>query len=92
MRGSLAAHYGAHCGANCGAHYGAHRETNHGKHREARHGYPPLIGIFISIVLLCYALAANAAQAQRLPDFLKTVAIAEIFPGADRLGPPKASR
>lgn len=89
MRGSLAAHYGAHCGANCGAHYGAHRETNHGKHREARHGYPPLIGIFISIVLLCCALAANAAQAQRLPDFLKTVAIAEIFPGADRLGPPE---
>lgn len=85
MRGSLAAHYGAHCGANCGA----HRETNHGKHREARHGYPPLIGIFISIVLLCCALAANAAQAQRLPDFLKTVAIAEIFPGADRLGPPE---
>ncbi len=89
MRGSLAAHYGAHCGANCGAHYGAHRETNHGKHREARHGYPPLIGIFISILLLCCALAANAAQAQRLPDFLKTVAIAEIFPGADRLGPPE---
>lgn len=85
MRGSLAAHYGAHCGA----HYGAHRETNHGKHREARHGYPPLIGIFISIVLLCCALAANAAQAQRLPDFLKTIAIAEIFPGADRLGPPE---
>lgn len=89
MRGSLAAHYGAHCGASCGAHYEAHRETNHGKHREARHGYPPLIGIFISIVLLCCALAANAAQAQRLPDFLKTVAIAEIFPGADRLGPPE---
>lgn len=85
MRGSLAAHYGAHYGAHCGA----HRETNHGKHREARHGYPPLIGIFISIVLLCCALAANAAQAQRLPDFLKTVAIAEIFPGADRLGPPE---
>lgn len=87
MRGSLAAHYGAHYGAHCGA----HRETNHGKHREARHGYPPLIGIFISIVLLCCALAANAAQAQRLPDFLKTVAIAEIFPGADRLGPPEGS-
>ncbi|MFY1892572.1 4Fe-4S binding protein [Achromobacter xylosoxidans] len=34
-------------------------------------------------------MAANAAQAQRLPDFLKTVAIAEIFPGADRLGPPE---
>ncbi|MCV6902838.1 MAG: NosR/NirI family protein [Achromobacter xylosoxidans] len=34
-------------------------------------------------------MAANAAQAQRLPDFLKTVPIAEIFPGADRVGPPE---
>lgn len=81
MRGSLAAHYGAH--------RGAHREVNHGKHRGARHGYPPLIGVFISVLLLCCALAANAAQAQRLPDFLKTVPIGEIFPGADRVGPPE---
>ncbi len=81
MRGSLAAHHGAH--------YGAHREANHGRHRGARHGYPPLIGVFISVLLLCCALAANAAGAQRLPDFLKTVPIAEIFPGADRVGPPE---
>lgn len=89
MRGSLAAHYGAHRGAHCGANHEAHREANHGKHRGARRGYPPLIGVFISILLLCCALAANAAQAQRLPDFLKTVPIAEIFPGADRVGPPE---
>lgn len=85
MRGSLAAHHGAHHGA----HSGAHSEANHGKHRGARRGYPPLIGAFISVLLLCCALAANAAQAQRLPDFLKTVPIAEIFPGADRVGPPE---
>lgn len=85
MRGSLAAHHGAHYGA----HREAHREANHGRHRGARHGYPPLIGVFISVLLLCCALAANAAQAQRLPDFLKTVPIAEIFPGADRVGPPE---
>lgn len=85
MRGSLAAHHGAHYGA----HRAAHREANHGRHRGARHGYPPLIGVFISVLLLCCALAANAAQAQRLPDFLKTVPIAEIFPGADRVGPPE---
>lgn len=89
MRGSLAAHYGAHRGAHCGANHEAHREANHGKHRGARRGYPPLIGVFISILLLCCALAANAAQAQRLPEFLKTVPIAEIFPGADRVGPPE---
>lgn len=81
MRGSLAAHHGAH--------HGAHSEANHGKHRGARRGYPPLIGAFISVLLLCCALAASAAQAQRLPDFLKTVPIAEIFPGADRVGPPE---
>lgn len=81
MRGSLAAHYRARYGAGCGARHGAH----HAPHR----GYPPLIRVFISIFLLCCALAVTAAQAQRLPDFLKTVPIADLFPGADRLGPPE---
>ncbi len=77
MRGSQAAHYGARCGAHHGTHRGTHR------------AFPPFIRVFISIFLLCCTLCANAVQAQRLPDFLKTVSIADLFPGADRVGPPE---
>lgn len=40
----------------------------------------------LALFLLC-ALSAQAAWVQRLPEFLKSVNVAEIFPGADRLGP-----
>ncbi|MFY0477019.1 4Fe-4S binding protein [Achromobacter marplatensis] len=34
-------------------------------------------------------MLGTAAQAQRLPDFLGATPLAEIFPGADRIGPPE---
>ena len=40
------------------------------------------------IALLLYILGAGLAQAQRLPDFLATTPIGEIFPGADRVDAP----
>lgn len=40
------------------------------------------------IALLLYISGAGLAQAQRLPDFLATTPIGEIFPGADRVDAP----
>lgn len=55
----------------------------------AHHGNPHFIwALFISLLLSC-ALLGTAAQAQRLPDFLGATPIAEIFPGADRIGAPE---
>ncbi|MHC3908297.1 hypothetical protein ACMZ4X_01517 [Achromobacter marplatensis] len=55
----------------------------------ARHGFPHFIGALIFFLLLSWALLGTAAQAQRLPDFLGATPLAEIFPGADRIGPPE---
>lgn len=55
----------------------------------AHHGFPRFIGaLFFSLLLGC-ALIGTTAQAQRLPDFLGAAPIADIFPGADRIGPPE---
>lgn len=105
MRGSLAAHYGARggaggkarsgengatSGATSGAtNGGAHRGARHEPHRAAQRGSPLAVRVFLCLLLLCCALTATAVQAQRLPDFLKTVAVADLFPGADRIGPPE---
>ncbi|MCD0504709.1 FMN-binding protein, partial [Bordetella petrii] len=41
------------------------------------------------LLLAGAALFANAALAQRLPHFLEAYSPAQLFPGADRLGPPE---
>ncbi len=42
----------------------------------------------VVVLLLFCAQTAGTAQAQRLPDFLGSVPIGQIFPGADRADPP----
>jgi len=41
------------------------------------------------LFLACAAVLAAPVKAQRLPHFLSSFAAAELFPGADRLGPPE---
>src|SRR5690606_17815916 len=41
------------------------------------------------LVLVCTAALAPPAHAQRLAHFLSTFSPAELYPGADRLGPPE---
>src|SRR3546814_14430755 len=43
----------------------------------------------VYILLACAAVLAAPAQAQRLAHFLSAFPPAELFPGADRLGPPE---
>ncbi|MBV6271868.1 NosR/NirI family protein [Alcaligenaceae bacterium CGII-47] len=43
--------------------------------------------IFVTLLLLLAILCIPPANAQRLPEFLDSLNVAEIFPGADRLGP-----
>ncbi|CAB3636293.1 hypothetical protein LMG3431_01623 [Achromobacter pestifer] len=54
-----------------------------------RHGSTPFIRALCIAWLFCAAMLGHAAQAQRLPDYLAAAPIAEIFPGADRIGPPE---
>jgi len=42
----------------------------------------------VFLALLLCALSAGIAQAQRLPDFLASTPIGELFPGADRVDAP----
>lgn len=44
---------------------------------------------FLLVLLFAWALPFSLAQAQRLPEFLTAAPPGEIFPGADRLGPPE---
>lgn len=55
----------------------------------ARHEFPRFLGSLFFILLLCCALFGTAAQAQRLPDFLGATPLADLFPGADRIGTPE---
>src|SRR3546814_11812559 len=43
----------------------------------------------VYIILACAAILAAPAHAQRLAHFLSAFPPAELFPGADRLGPPE---
>lgn len=43
--------------------------------------------VFLFLLLLC-SQVFSAAQAQRLPDFLGSIPIGQIFPGAERADPP----
>ena len=96
MRGSLAAHHG-HVAGQVARHVAGKmarqvvRQAANGMNRigQSSADRPFAIRVFLSLLLLCCALAATAAQAQRLPDFLKTVSIADLFPDADRIGPPE---
>src|SRR3546814_3581188 len=43
----------------------------------------------VYLILACAAILAAPAHAQRLAHFLSAFPPAELFPGADRLGPPE---
>ena len=48
-----------------------------------------LFRIFAFLLLACTAVLLSTAQAQRLPHFLAAFPPGELYPGADRLGPPE---
>lgn len=54
-------------------------------HAVPRHAVHVIILFLLS--LFCTLLPTHSATAQKLPVFLKQIDVAEIFPGADRLGP-----
>lgn len=54
-----------------------------------RHGSFRIIRMAIALLLCLTAGLMQSAWAQRLPDFLGATPPAELFPGADRYGPPE---
>lgn len=53
----------------------------------AKNKHVMALHIFATFLLLLSILCTPTANAQRLPEFLGSIKVAEIFPGADRLGP-----
>ncbi|MBO1114140.1 NosR/NirI family protein [Bordetella petrii] len=52
-------------------------------------GFLRTLRVLFHLLLACAAVLAAPAQAQRLAHFLSAFPPAELFPGADRLGPPE---
>ncbi|HUH59962.1 MAG TPA: 4Fe-4S binding protein [Candidimonas sp.] len=57
--------------------------------REGKAGFFSAPLFFLLVFLVAWILPFSTAQAQRLPEFLNAASPGEIFPGADRLGPPE---
>lgn len=53
------------------------------------HGLVRTAQFVFLVLLLAVSVILQTSHAQRLPEFLDTLKPAEIFPGADRLGPPE---
>ncbi|NYT60999.1 regulatory protein NosR [Alcaligenaceae bacterium] len=55
----------------------------------ARNEFARALQVIALIILFVGVFGSFSAQAQRLPEFLDTVSAGDIFPGADRYGPPE---